>query len=99
MKVIGNEVYGLRCPKCRLSSNFMEFTKAVIESADRLKCNECNVDLKKDSKAKPVFLNGRCHVCNIGVAKTRKKQCAYCGGNLTFDENSEDKKETTDSSA
>ncbi len=63
----------------------MELPKADAESGAKLLCPECEVELVTDTRARPVFQNMRCMACNIGVAKTRKQVCHYCGGPLVPD--------------
>ena len=60
----------------------MEFTKPEVESGDPFKCKECEAELVDDSKALPVLQNMRCPICAISFARSRSKDCSYCGGEL-----------------
>ena len=83
MQIIGDQVYGLRCPKCRLSSENMAFPKGSVTEDATLMCVECeDVELVPNKKARPLYVNMRCLCCNIGFAKTREKSCHYCGAEL-----------------
>lgn len=82
MHIVGEQIYGLRCPKCRLSSENMELKKADAESGVVLRCVECDVELVKDERAKPVLQNRRCQYCNITFSKVRRATCQYCGAEL-----------------